>query len=138
MVIQRDSRGQTTIDFALGAAILLLGVAFVILMAPNLFTPFETGQSADPLTSDRVADHLVAEFDDAGSVDAFFADEDSPVNDAVGVSERQSLNVSIEAQGSGETLHRGPSVPSESGQVTQSQRLIEYDEEPHWLVVEVW
>ncbi|KDS91866.1 hypothetical protein FK85_16830 [Halorubrum saccharovorum] len=50
-----ESRAQTPIDFAVGAGVFLLTLAFVIAFAPTLFDPFSVAETASPLVSDRVA-----------------------------------------------------------------------------------
>ena len=60
-------RGQTVQDFAIGASVFLLTIAFVFVFIPTLFTPFE--DEVDPgLDSqvDRVASAIV----DNGSIDS--------------------------------------------------------------------
>ncbi|WP_241964372.1 hypothetical protein [Halorubrum sp. 48-1-W] len=56
---RRDRRGQTQIDFAVGAGVFLLALAFVVAFVPTLFEPFAVADSASPLVSDRVADGAV-------------------------------------------------------------------------------
>ncbi len=51
----RTERAQTQIDFAVGAGVFLLALAFVIGFVPSLFEPFSTAESASPIVSDRVA-----------------------------------------------------------------------------------
>ena len=56
---RRAGRGQTQIDFAVGAGVFLLALAFVVAFVPTLFEPFAVADSASPLVSDRVADGAV-------------------------------------------------------------------------------
>lgn len=56
---RREGRGQTQIDFAVGAGVFLLALAFVVAFVPTLFDPFAVADSASPLVSDRVADGAV-------------------------------------------------------------------------------
>jgi len=56
----RSERAQTVQDFAVGASVFLLTVAFVFAFVPSLFTPFES--SVDPGASmqvDRVSDQIL-------------------------------------------------------------------------------
>ncbi|MFC5136170.1 MULTISPECIES: DUF7287 family protein [Haloferacaceae] len=53
---RRDDRGQTQIDFAVGAGVFLVTLAFVIAFVPTLFEPFAVADTASPLVSDRIAD----------------------------------------------------------------------------------
>ncbi|MFD1571767.1 DUF7287 family protein [Halorubrum laminariae] len=48
-------RAQTPIDFAVGAGVFLLTLAFVVAFVPSLFDPFAAADTASPLVSDRVA-----------------------------------------------------------------------------------
>mgnify|MGYP005850237913 CR=1 FL=1 len=50
-----DARAQTPIDFAVGAGVFLLALAFVIAFVPTLFDPFSAAGTASPVVSDRVA-----------------------------------------------------------------------------------
>lgn len=52
-----DTRGQTTIDYSVGAGVFLLSVIFVLFFIQPLLTPFIGGQ-ADVIRSDRAADRL--------------------------------------------------------------------------------
>jgi hypothetical protein len=49
------SRAQTPIDFAVGAGVFLLTLAFVIAFVPTVFDPFAGAATASPVVSDRVA-----------------------------------------------------------------------------------
>ncbi|MFC5278721.1 hypothetical protein ACFPM1_08140 [Halorubrum rubrum] len=59
--IRRGDRGQTQIDFAVGAGVFLIALAFVVAFVPTLFEPFAAGETASPLVADRIA---------AGTVDS--------------------------------------------------------------------
>ena len=50
-----DARAQTPIDFAVGAGVFLLTLAFVIAFVPTVFDPFTAAETASPVVSDRVA-----------------------------------------------------------------------------------
>ena len=56
-----DHRAQTPIDFAVGASVFLLTLAFVVAFVPSLFDPFAAADTASPLVSDRVAAALAAD-----------------------------------------------------------------------------
>ncbi|SEO35522.1 hypothetical protein SAMN04487948_10231 [Halogranum amylolyticum] len=53
----RRSRAQTTIDFAIGAGVFLLAVAFVVAFIPGMLDPYE-GIQRETVTADRVATQL--------------------------------------------------------------------------------
>jgi len=51
-------RGQTTIDFAIGAAIFLAVLLFAFSFVPGILEPFGVGGDEKPIASDRVANTL--------------------------------------------------------------------------------
>lgn len=53
-----QSRGQTTLDFAIGMSVFLIAVAFVISFVPGLLDPFSGGGTEDTVTANRVATAL--------------------------------------------------------------------------------
>jgi len=55
------ARAQTPIDFAVGASVFLLTLAFVIAFTPTLFDPFTGPATASPAVSDRVAAGLAGD-----------------------------------------------------------------------------
>ena len=85
-------RAQTPIDFAVGAGVFLLTLAFVIAFVPTLFDPFSAAETASPVVSDRVAagvagDLLAASPARPGVLSpactvAFFTEDDGLANDA--------------------------------------------------------
>ncbi|WP_159904910.1 DUF7287 family protein [Salinirussus salinus] len=109
-------RGQTTLDFAVGAVIFVGVVGFVFLFVSSAVTPFTGNPQDDTVTTNRVADELSADllgspadpyvldtfctrafFDslNGGSVPADCAYENDSLNDRVGVPDRKSLNVTV-------------------------------------------
>lgn len=57
-----DDRAQTVQDFAIGASVFLLTIAFVFAFIPTLFTPFESNVAPGlDSQADRVSDAIVAE-----------------------------------------------------------------------------
>jgi hypothetical protein len=52
------SRGQTTLDFAVGISIFLLTMAFVLSFVPGILGPFESGPQEETVVADRVANQL--------------------------------------------------------------------------------
>jgi hypothetical protein len=58
---RRDTAGdraQTTIDFAIGAGVFLVTVAFVVAFVPTMLQPFDTGSQDHAVTADRIATQL--------------------------------------------------------------------------------
>ena len=52
------TRGQTTLDFAIGVAIFLGVLFFVFTFVPGILQPFELPDDEEPTLSDRIADSL--------------------------------------------------------------------------------
>ncbi|MDZ5812059.1 hypothetical protein U4E84_11970 [Halorubrum sp. AD140] len=87
-----SARAQTPIDFAVGAGVFLLTLAFVVAFVPTLFDPFTAAETASPLVSDRVAagiagDVLAASPAEPGVLSpactvAFFESDESLATDA--------------------------------------------------------
>ncbi|MEF8829888.1 MAG: hypothetical protein V5A49_12695 [Haloarcula sp.] len=109
-------RGQTTLDFAVGAVIFVGVVSFVFLFVSGAVTPFTGNPQDGTVTANRVADELAGDqlgspadpyvldtfctrafFDslNGGSVPERCAYENESLNDRVGVSDRQDVNVTI-------------------------------------------
>lgn len=51
-------RGQTVIDFAVGAGVFLIAVGIVFAFIPSMFEPFASAAGGSPTVADRTADHL--------------------------------------------------------------------------------
>lgn len=54
----RSDRAQTTIDFAIGASVFLLAVAFVVWFVPSMFEPFADSEGSLFVLADRTASFL--------------------------------------------------------------------------------
>ena len=57
----RTARGQTVIDFAIGAGVFLITVGVVFTFVPSIFEPFGTAGGGTPIGADRVATHLTGQ-----------------------------------------------------------------------------
>lgn len=55
---QPATRGQTTLDFAIGIVIFLAVVLFVFTFVPGILEPFDVGGEENPTVSDRIANSL--------------------------------------------------------------------------------
>lgn len=68
MLRKTPSRGQTTIDFAMGMSVFLLTVAFAFALLPSIFAPF-TAPIDDDLTTraDRTTASLVSNLSTGGN-----------------------------------------------------------------------
>jgi hypothetical protein len=150
----RRDRGQSTIDYGIGAVIFVLTVAFVLAFTPTLLQPFVGGAQDDYATADRVADQLstdiLGEPSDPYVLNTTCTDEFLKGNftadatsicrysggdrhEALGLDDR--TNVYVELVGEGDLGDEpgvgGPTVASASRQVL-------YDGAQHRLVVKVW
>lgn len=57
--MSRGRRGQTPIDFAVGAGVFLIVVAFVVLFVPQMLEPYQDDTQRNSVTADRVATDVV-------------------------------------------------------------------------------
>lgn len=63
-----NGRAQTTQDFAIGASVFLLTMAFVFALIPTVFAPFQTPvTTADTVASQRIADSVKEEITGGGA-----------------------------------------------------------------------
>lgn len=112
-------RGQTTLDFALGASLFLLALIGVLVFVSGTMEPFAAGSQEDIGTADRVADSLaeglladpaqphvldatctVAFFEGTSPGDCAFSGTDLPSR--VGVKDWQLVNVTMQANMTGD------------------------------------
>lgn len=110
-VIEGESRGQTTLDFAIGISLFLGVVLFIFLFVPGILEPFTVGAQDETVTVNRVADDLTQGLLAAPErpnvlrvhcTTAFFEEtsgvcglDGADLNEFVGVTDRQLLNVSV-------------------------------------------
>jgi hypothetical protein len=106
------SRGQTTLDLAIGSSVFLLVMLYIFLFMPGLLQPFVSGPQEETVAANRVADHMatgmladprapyvlnrtctVAFFEDASPGGCTFSG--STVADRIGVDGRQHVNVTV-------------------------------------------
>lgn len=159
-------RGQTTLDFAIGAGVFLIAIAFVMAFVPGMFVPFDanTGTLSADRAADSLANDLLGSPSQPGVVNttctaAFFnqttgnpvaIDVDTECRfgsgatepgEVFGVSDR--INVTIEdfdgtvVEYSGSTLSAGKD-PSAGASVSTVRRTIMFDGDSKRLVVRVW
>lgn len=146
------TRAQTTMDFAAGISIFLVTVAFAFTFLPGVVTPFTDTDVGEPVTANRVADHLATDrlgspntpyvLDDDRTA-AFFAD-DAALGDRLALQPYQSVNVTIDSDdgdpvtvGEGTTAAAGSRVPA-SADTTVAWRTVTLDGERVQLIVRVW
>lgn len=148
-------RGQTTIDFAIGASIFLLAAAFVVAFVPTMLDPYVGKQDAAIVadrTADRLAGDVLASPDtpyvlDRACTDEFFdadgvacrADTDAAdLNAAVGAVEWVSLNVTV-TDGTGAAAYAaGDDYEFAGGRVITADRTVLLDGRPYELHVRAW
>lgn len=87
---EQATRGQTTLDFAIGIVIFLAVVLFVFTFVPGILEPFDVGGEENPTVSDRIANSLAQDkFGDPAepyALDryctvAFFEEDGDPLDD---------------------------------------------------------
>jgi len=147
-----SSRGQTGIDFLVGATVFLIAVGFVFAFVPSMFAPFFTGGTGDTLTADRTATTLAETELVADPANPVLLDEDTTREFFEGCTATQldddlalgteNVNVSIESGGEvhvidGTELSCGDEPPARSS-VTVSQRYVSIDRDHYTLTVRIW
>ncbi len=136
-----SARGQTGIDFLVGATVFLIAVGFVFAFVPSMFAPFFTGGTGDTLSADRAATQLAERelVEDPANpavlnqskVDEFFDDcgpSDLDERLALG-SERVQVELGTDTCGDD---------PPARSSVTVSQRFVSIDGEHYTLTVRIW
>ncbi|MGM0371375.1 MAG: DUF7287 family protein [Halobacteriota archaeon] len=138
-------RGQSTLDFLLGAVIFLLAITVVVGFVPGMLDPFVTGTEGHPVTADRAVSTLTS--DELATGDSPYVTTQERVRAVLnGTDEAElagqlgvgaaRLNVTVTNQtGPVETV--GP-APPESGSVTAAHRVISIDDEPATVILRVW
>lgn len=109
-VTEPSDRAQSAIDFIIGFGIFFLTLSFVLVLIPELLSPF-SGQEG-PVVADRAIETLSGEllatgtvgglnetctaefFDGSGTTCSF--DASDPTADVLGISDAHSLNVTLE------------------------------------------
>ena len=102
-----SERAQTTQDFAIGASVFLLTMAFVFALIPTVFAPFQTPvTSADTVASQRIADSVQGNITgegvtiDENARDQFFASTTGDdLRETYGLSRSANVNVTLVGQG---------------------------------------
>lgn len=142
MSYRAAERGQTGIDFAVGIALFLLAVAFVLAFVPSMFAPFYVTGSGDGIVADRSAAYLTdnALVEDParpGSLNGTDTDnwfeecDDTSVGNELGIG-TDTVNVTIDGS---EDWSCGPTP---DGPETASTRIVMVDGEQRTLRVVVW
>ncbi|MFB6132409.1 MAG: hypothetical protein ABEJ44_03260 [Halanaeroarchaeum sp.] len=137
-------RGQTTIDFLIGASVFLLTVGLVFGMVPGILDPFALEESAEPVVANRVATSLATDelATDAtpyvlseSAVRTFFEDP-AGIHERLALDEEVSINVTLENEPSVRKTV-GPPLPTH-GTITSAWRVVSYAGEQATLRVRIW
>jgi hypothetical protein len=138
-------RGQTTLDFLVGAAVFLLAVSIVMAMVPGMLDPFSLTDSSDSVVANRAAESLATDelatektpyVLDKQAVDTFFSPDETDVKDRLAMHETTAINVSLENQT--RTINTtGPTLPDDTS-VTTAWRIVTYDGEQATIRVRIW
>lgn len=56
--MNHPNRGQTVIDFSIGASLFIITVALVFAFIPSMFEPFSSATGSSSIVADRTVDHL--------------------------------------------------------------------------------
>lgn len=145
-------RGQTGIDFLVGAATFLLAVGFVFAFLPTMFDPFVATGTSNALIADRTAADLAEQrlagpaqpgVLDEEATETFFADCDpDAIGDHLGVdTDRIHVEIAeLNDVGESEVTPTCGDPPHAGASVTVSQRIVyaPWEGEAYTLYVEVW
>lgn len=160
------TRAQTTIDFAIGAGVFLIVVAFVFAFLPAIFEPFAGPAGSNTMvadrTADRVADDLLVSdparpgvldatctrefFDTAGGVpaDCRASDDADALAAVLGVDATRNVNVTIEDGSGVVSVSPGPvalaagEAVSDREDAVVARRIVLLEDTEYRLYVRVW
>lgn len=142
----KGNRGQTAVDFLAGITVFLITIGFVFSFVPGMFQPFDTDTGSSMVAADRgaallVEDVLVDDVREPGvlnetSTAEFFDVDGDDLNEALGIADHRTVNVTIES--GGVTVHStGPAPPSTADAVV-AERLVLVDGDQETLFIRVW
>lgn len=141
--MQRTERGQTGIDFVIGAGVFFVAILFVLAFVPAMFAPFFGMGAGDALTSDRSAAYLVenalvedpnANSLDSEAVNEFFDDCDNAQDEGAWLATALGINTeNVQV-----TLGDSQCGPDPTDTETVSNRIVTVDGEQKTLRVVVW
>lgn len=141
-----NDRGQSTLDFLLGAVIFLLAVIVVVAAVPGMIDPFVSGGESHPIVADRAVTNLATDtLTDSpenpyvlsqDKVDTTFGMTEAGLKETLGVPSSVTMNVTL-TNGAGPIREFGPAPPS-SRSITAAWRVAEYQGNPANITVRVW
>jgi hypothetical protein len=125
----RDSRGQTTQDFAVGISLFLLAITFVFTFVPGLIDASASGaETQEQLTADRTAESIVSNLSVVGepntldrtATDRLFATDADALEDRFGY-DYQDLNVTIRTMSGDAIVTNATGEPYAAGEAYHGQ-----------------
>lgn len=137
-------RGQSALDFLLGAVIFLIAVMIVVAVIPGMLDPFTTGSESHPVIVDRAVTTLATEelasespyVASESTVTDVFEQSESELIATLGLPDSIRLNVTMD-NGTGRVDYLGPTPPATKS-VTAAWRVVEYRGTPANVTVRVW
>ncbi len=139
-------------DFAAGVSVFLVATAFAFTFLPGVVAPFADTDVGDPVSANRVADHLATDrlgdpaepyALDAERTAAFFAN-DTALADRLALQSHRDVNVTVVgddgdpvALNATVTAAAGSDVPADTD-TTVAWRTVTVDGDRADLVVRVW
>lgn len=140
----RDDRGQSTLDFLLGAVIFLLVLAMVVAFVPGLFDPFVDGGEAQPVVADRAVSTLLSHLSvgetpgvtNSTQVDAVFNRSPGTLRHQLGIPPGRGFNATVSTDGG--RLQSAGETPPDHASVSVGWRVISIDGRTAELRVRTW
>lgn len=144
-----STRAQTTQDFAIGASVFLLTMAFVFALIPTVFAPFQTPvTSADTVASQRIADSVQGNITDEGVTldddarEAFFDDTSGDdLRETYGLGRSTNVNVTLtgeDATGDRVVIDSTGDAYGEEPVVISRRTVVDASGDPQEIEVRVW
>mgnify|MGYP006298241929 CR=1 FL=1 len=146
------SRGQTTLDYAIGISIFLLTIGVVFTFVPLSYDPLRTDWGTDAMEADRAVSHLTGStlvrepdspfvLDTTETID-FFEESDDTLPEDLGLPPDRQANVTLQDESgvvvlNGKTMERGDQL-SDGRTVVVAKRSVLVDETQYRLFVRVW
>lgn len=162
-----STRGQTVIDYAIAASLFLFVVGAVLLFIPTIYEPLSTSTTSEAIVADKTATYiskeLIASSESPATINtictaAFFGSNtsldddceftaDDSTRDILGVSDSFDVSVYITNTGSEtvttKTVDNTEYILKRETATTEQNtavatRIVNLNDEPHRLTVEVW
>jgi len=151
MTLRRDTRGQTLQDFALGIGIFIVAFIFVLLLFPDLLTPFQSDASgSERAQAKQVSSELLSNYTTGGgqnlsvrAISPIFGPgvNDASLRDRFGLDVTANVNITIRTLDGEQTVFATENKPI-NREFATSTRLVTLPDsrcDPACrLVVRVW